>query len=98
MGLLKEGFDFIAVDVEVLSRRFWRRPIAVRHISDALTGQPISLHPCAECGKRGDVRFGVTLGAEGLQPVHVATELAQPEGGLKENPEMPSNSREGGTL
>src|SRR5439155_1231841 len=30
------------------------------------------------------------------QPVHVATELAQPEGVLKVNPEMPSNFREGG--
>src|SRR5207247_8747808 len=82
--------------VKVLSRRFWRGPIAVRNINDAITGQPVSFHPCPECGKRGGVRFGVTLGAEGLQPVHVATELAQPEGVLKVNPEMPSNFREGG--
>ena len=38
IGLLKDGFGLITVNVEVLSRRFWRGPIAVRNINDALTG------------------------------------------------------------
>src|SRR5207249_11904752 len=52
IGLLKDGFGLITVNVEVLSRLVCRAPIAARNIHDALTGQPVSLPPSVERRKR----------------------------------------------
>ena len=91
----KNGLGFRPAHVQIIRRRFRRGCIAPREVENVLAAEAMLVHAPAKRGQRLGFLFRTAHGAKAFQPIHVATELTQPEHVLEVNPKMPTPFREG---